>query len=863
MLKKMRNALIFLVVIALFIGMPFGLSLLVDGEDKLVLQPVAASSGSTLTSFPAYISEETFRGEMVTIKENDRIALLFHEELAVAALLDKGTGRYFYTNPYDLGSRTDSESDLVEEQASQLLITYYDDENNQGRMNSFKDCIAKRQFVAETTENGLMVKMMLGESADSALYPSQISASSFEALLAQVSEDDREYLELMYERYTLSGLNEDTQAQLVKQYPYLETEDLLVLYSLSKRDKRQMEELFTTLGYTREQKTAEYEKIGFTADEDKPAFSLNLYYVLTENGLSVSVPLSEVSYNSQYFELEDITVLPYFGCGDATDATGELFLPDGSGAVMRYNHDGSKRLSGLSVAIYGEDAATSSEYSSHATNQPAILPVFGNTGARGAFLAVISEGESICTVTGDSGFGGAGYATVYATGRYLENELFYYDDKDFGKNVMAYASKANAGNITVEYLPLADGSNYVDMAFAYRERQIRNGVLTEQAKDPRLILSLLGYVNSDGDNYALTTFEDAEAILSDLKSIGVEGLAFRYRGWTAGGLDNTFTDAVSLPSLLGGKSGYTSLQKQAADVGVELFWDTELSYVRRTTLFDGYSVNGDTCRTLRNHLTGLYHYNYGESDVDGSSLAYAVSVTKLQKTVQKLLNSFNGKVSGGRLSVGSLGYSLNSNYKEDSVVTRPDAQKAVEASLGILAGQQKLMLEQGNAYTWAYVDSIVNLPVTSSGYASTDYDVPFVQMALNSCVEYTAAPINESEDERGQLLKALETGSGLHFVAAYRNQNHLKSSDQSQYYSVDYETLKGEIAELYAEWTEATGQIGGTAIRSHRWLADNVYETVYESGKAVYVNYNAYDYTGEGLTVPARGWVVREGGSLT
>lgn len=863
MIKKLRNALIFLVVIVVFLGLPFGLNLLIDADDKLVLQPIAAGSETTLDTFPAFSTEDEIRAEMTVVKSTDRFDLLYHKQLAVVALLDKSQGRCFYTNPYDLGSRTDSDADLVAEQASQILLTYYDDKNTQGTLNSFKDCVAKNQFLAEITDNGIVVKMMLGESKDSSLYPMQISASSFEALIEQVSEEDREFLELKYERYSLNGLNEDARAQLVKQYPYLVTEDIFELYTLSKHDKRQMEALFSSLGYTQEKKAEEYEKIGFTVGDDKPAFSLNLYYELTEDGLSVSVPLSEVSYNSKYFELEDITVLPYFGCGESADSTGELLLPDGSGAIMRYNHDGSKRLSGLSVSIYGEDAATNSENSMYATNQPTIFPVFGNTGKRGAFVAVISEGASICSITGDSGFGGVGYATAYVTGRYLENELFYYDDRDFGKNVMAYASNANVGKITIDYLPLKDGSNYVDMAFAYRNRLIKNGVLTKREQDPRLIVSLLGYVNNGSKNYSLTTFEDAGTILTELKSAGVENLAFRYLGWTAGGLDNTFTDAVSLPSCLGGDSGYKMLQKQAADAGVELFWDTELAYVRRTAPFDGYSVNKDTCRTIRNHLTGLYRYNYGENDVDGGSLAYAVSATKLKKTIKDFFNSFTTKLPDGRLSVGSLGYSLNSNYKEDSVITRPEAQTVVEECLKHLAGQQKVMVERGNDYTWAYVDSIVNLPVTSSGYASIDYDVPFVQMVLNGYIEYTASPINESEDERGQFLKALETGSGLSFVAAFRNQNQLKSSSQSQFYSVNYKILYDEISELYAEWTEATERIGSTAISSHRWLADNVYETVYDNGAVVYVNYNAYDYMEKDLLIPARSWIVQEGGSLT
>ena len=194
------------------------------------------------------------------------------------------------------------------------------------------------------------------------------------------------------------------------------------------------------------------------------------------------------------------------------------------------------------------------------------------------------------------------------------------------------------------------------------------------------------------------------------------------------------------------------------------------------------------------------------------------------------------------------------------MLTRAKAQEMAEESLKLLAGEQKLMTEQGNAYTWRYTDCILCLPVTSGGYAAIDYEVPFVQLVLNGCIEYAAAPINESEDAGGQLLKALETGSGLHFVAAYRNRTKLKSSAQSAYYSVDYETLRDDMVSLYTAYRDAFAEIGSTKILRHRRLADQVYETVYAGGAAVTVNYGDTPYTDGAGTVPAGGYRIQKGG---
>ena len=586
-------------------------------------------------------------------------------------------------------------------------------------------------------------------------------------------------------------------------------------------------------------------------------------YTLTDEGLKVAVPMGDVSYNEKYFQVDAITILPYFGCGMASDAAGELLVPDGSGAIMRYNSKGDKRLSSLSVDIYGKDAAALSNSSVESPSQSVLLPVFGNTSSRGAFLAVITEGESICSITADSGDANNVYASVYASAQYRYNEEYYYDDKDFGKNVIAYADEYNKGDVCVTYIPIADGGNYMDMAKAYQNHLIAAQALKKTDTEPRLILQLLGYANQQSSELALTTFEDAAKIVTEMKDNGVDKLAVRYLGWTSGGLENKFCNTVTPTQLLGGVSGWNSLKNTASRLQVPLYMDLELAYVRRTSWFDRYSVNGDTCRTIRNRLTGLYAYNYGESDVDTSSLAYAVSALKIKNTVSEVRTAFLKKMTGARISAGSLGNALHSTFKKGDVLTRPEAQKYIQNSLNLLANGEALMLESANAYALAYCGTSINIPVTSSGYAALDYDIPFVQLVLNGYVEYCATPLNEGENMQDQLLKAIETGSSLNYIAAYRNQNKLKGSSQSQYYSVDYHTLKTSIKEMYSAISKTWLEIGSSVISDHSRLADDVYKTTYDNGTAVYVNYNTTDCQMDGFTIPAKGYCVRKGGDAS
>lgn len=45
----------------------------------------------------------------------------------------------------------------------------------------------------------------------------------------------------------------------------------------------------------------------------------------------------------------------------------------------------------------------------------------------------------------------------------------------------------------------------------------------------------------------------------------------------------------------------------------------------------------------------------------------------------------------------------------------------------------------------------------------------------------------------------------------------------------------------------------------HEQLAEGVYQTTYEDGTAVIVNYNDTAYNGNGVTAEARNWSVRKG----
>lgn len=87
----------------------------------------------------------------------------------------------------------------------------------------------------------------------------------------------------------------------------------------------------------------------------------------------------------------------------------------------------------------------------------------------------------------------------------------------------------------------------------------------------------------------------------------------------------------------------------------------------------------------------------------------------------------------------------------------------------------------------------------------------------------------------------------------------LQESNYTRYYGTDYSLWADKAAELTNRYQREMGACFGQFMTGHEAVAQGVTKTVYEDGTAVYVNYNQTDYQGEGVSVPARDYLVLQG----
>ena len=73
------------------------------------------------------------------------------------------------------------------------------------------------------------------------------------------------------------------------------------------------------------------------------------------------------------------------------------------------------------------------------------------------------------------------------------------------------------------------------------------------------------------------------------------------------------------------------------------------------------------------------------------------------------------------------------------------------------------------------------------------------------------------------------------------------------------ETREEKMIAAYSEANQALASVQDARMIKHEQLAEGVYQTTYEDGTAVIVNYNDTAYNGNGVTAEARNWSVRKG----
>jgi hypothetical protein len=217
---------------------------------------------------------------------------------------------------------------------------------------------------------------------------------------------------------------------------------------------------------------------------------------------------------------------------------------------------------------------------------------------------------------------------------------------------------------------------------------------------------------------------------------------------------------------------------------------------------------------------------------------YVLSPSKLKPLTEKFIDSLVRYPIKG-VSLKNMGMDINSDFDGKNLM---DRQQALAVNTECLETVREhgldVLLDGVNAPLLAETKRILNMPMDSSQFNVTDESIPFYQMVIHGFIEYAGEPINLAQDYRRNILKSIETGAGIYYVWMYQSNDILKNTDYYNWYSIYYGDWLDDAKSLYAEFNEMLQDVQNQRMVNHEKLQENVFQTTFENGKSIIVNYN-------------------------
>ena len=802
------------------------------------------------------------------VMENDYLKFVMDPATTQFTLTEKGSGKVWYSNPPDMSVETIANKSTKDGLQSTLMIVYGTANGVETTLNSYGYSVENGLYEIEEVESGIKVKYSIGNIERTYIIPAALPENRYLSFYDKMESKTQKRLDQYYRKYDINNLrDEDNEEELLKTYPDLATEPVYVLRDgLQEHIRVRIEEYFEGAGYTYDDFVEDSAKYSVTKVTDKPAYDVSVVYELDGKDFVVRIPMEEVDYKDAY-PIISIKPLPYFGAGHTTD-DGFILVPDGNGAVIRFNN-GRQSQNAFYSNVYGWDYGQ--KRSAVISESCALYPTLGICNNGSSFLCIAEEGSAYATIEAD--VSGRLHTFNYANTGYkiIHSESMDVSSKS-DKAVVVYEKNVPKGDLINRYR-FVEGDTYADMALAYRDYLTARYAQLDKNNDSStpVVVELIGAIEAVENHLGfpvtvsreLTSYKEAAKILEDFVAAGVENLDMKYVGWFNEGVHHKVPTSVKLISELGSKKDFKNFVSKVNDAGADLYLEAFVEFVYKNTLTDGFSINRDSAKYVTKEIAELWDYSpiiYALEDYEDDTLRYYVKNKYTNKLIDSLVKSVE-KYGAKNLSFADLGKLIGGDYNPKAVVTREEMMKLQQEKLAQLKENGNgYMIYTGNEYAVPYADAVLDLELVGKQYGIVDYMVPFYTIALHGLVNYTGAAMNLAPDRELAWLKSIETGAGLYFTFIDASGSKVQETPYTYLHGSEYSKWKDEALAMYKEYDEALGHVYNLFITGHRYLADGVTETTYEDGTKVYVNYNYTDYSEGGVSVSARDYAVKKGG---
>lgn len=581
------------------------------------------------------------------------------------------------------------------------------------------------------------------------------------------------------------------------------------------------------------------------------SITIGITVKLEQAGVSIEVPHESIKEVDPKYKLGVLYVYPFLGATKEDSIPGYMFIPDGSGTLIRFSST-TKAKNMFYGRYYGADLGMISNLAyDWMTTRPYNLsiPVFGMVHGekQNAFVSIVETGASY----GELQVHPAGVITKFnfLYDAFVYNESYYQSTNRSGDGVTTIQRKTNTFDVKMHYRFLTkDDSDYVGMAKSYQQYLVEKGVLKKVPDANANIGIRLEFLGGEKErilfwdrSIVMTTVSQISDILNEL---GIKNPDVIYYGWQPLGASSMPPRSLKLESSLGNLNQLRSLaEKINADGGnFYLYLNPQAALLGES----GYSPRNDLAMSITNvNLEGYYR----------NMLNYYLNMEVMSNHYSALSNDIFSKTKAG-LALDGVGSILYSDFKNNHFLNREDAIKMYQQLIAKNTGGTAFYLP--NDYMFGYMKAYYDIPISDSGYIYTSDVVPFLQIVLAGYVPYYGPALNFTSNLQEDLLRQVDFGVYPSYFLSNDVTAKILNTNSSWIYSSSYGQWGQEIKRTYQWLNNLLGPVKGQEIVTRQVLADGVVATTYRNGKQIIVNYNDQPFTNGDVVVKSKDALIRQ-----
>lgn len=584
-----------------------------------------------------------------------------------------------------------------------------------------------------------------------------------------------------------------------------------------------------------------YQEIGI-------GFDINV--TLNDKGLNVELPYTSIrEQHPDEILLSSVIVFPGLGATKMDQIPGYMVIPDGSGAMIRYEDNQNKFITPFEERYYGRNYGLD-EMRSSVTNYPLSMPIFGAVHGvyQNAFVGIIEKGaENARLFAYPNGAHNINYNLIFTKFDYRQTYRQSFSSDGSGGAMKYISTYADDIQLQYDFLKNQDAS-YVGIGRDYRDYLLNDGDIKNLNLSGDISL-YTDYLMADSETsffgpklVKMSTVSNIKTMYQYFIDNGITNQQVGLIGWNKGGYSGYLPAKVDFENSLGSNKEYQEL--------IDLINQNNKVTLVNDLVFATSDTKGISYRT--DVAKGSNRFKMEFSYTDGVHPDHYVLYPSA--TAQFAQDTYNDYVKRDvDIQFQSIGNTLFSYYQSD-FYNRTDALAAYQSIMEEYQGKATYIYPF--AYAYKYTDTFNNVPLYNSQLKYYDDLIPLIEIVLKGSMNLYAPYLNFNGIGREQILNLIDFGLNPSFILSEQPASKLKETDLGRYYTTEYSKWKDTVVEQYNYINDALKYVNGAQIVARDVLDLGIVKIQYSNNVTIYVNYTSSDYVTGTITIPSMDYYV-------